>query len=265
MSRVFLSHNHQDKSFARKLSKDLVKKDIKVWLDEAELQVGDSLIKKIESAIAEVDYLIAVLSTNSVISEWVNRELEIAITKEIHNKRLFVLPVIIDDCDIPSFLSGRIYLNFNDPEKYQDNVDKILQRLGASQAQPPAPTAKGKSRPFAIPVHSLNSETEYRYIGSVPSPEDAIYVNMIYLTVSNVVVDLLIPPSVYDAYNLDIFKKHVEEKNIESGQYSDDGLGWIEISIPRKEISPEDVERLSLQYIGLHNEELRWLLYFSST
>jgi hypothetical protein len=63
MPRVFLSHNHKDKDFAHKLGADLKSNGIRVWVDEAELQIGDSLFKKIESAIAEVDYLVAILST----------------------------------------------------------------------------------------------------------------------------------------------------------------------------------------------------------
>ena len=41
----------------------------------------------------------------------------------------------------------------------------------------------------------------------MPSREDGIYVNMVYLTASSVVVDLIVPGAVYDAYRLEIFSK----------------------------------------------------------
>lgn len=48
LSTVFLSHNHVDKPFVRKLAADLEAHGVKCWLDEAEMSIGDSLIKKLE-------------------------------------------------------------------------------------------------------------------------------------------------------------------------------------------------------------------------
>jgi len=225
MPRVFISHNHRDKEFASKLGHDLAKKDVRVWIDEAELQVGDSLIGKIQSAIAEVDYLAAVLSSNSITSEWVKRELEIAITREIHNKRVFVLPIVIDDCDIPAFLSGRMYLDFREKSKYAENLERIFQRLGTSKASPPSPTTKNGLTPFAISVYGMRGDSDYKYIGSIPSSEDGLYVNMVYLTERDAVVDLLIPGSVFDAYNYGIFEEYEEDELLEHDLYSSGDLG----------------------------------------
>jgi hypothetical protein len=44
---VFLSHNEKDKPFVKKLARDLDSHGVKYWLDEAEINVGDSLIEKI--------------------------------------------------------------------------------------------------------------------------------------------------------------------------------------------------------------------------
>jgi len=264
MARVFISHNYKDKAFVSKIGQDLAKKNIRVWIDEAELQVGDSLISKIENAIAEVDYLAAVLSTNSITSEWVKRELEIAITREIHNKRIFVLPLVIDDCDIPSFLKGRMYLDFRKKSKYKENLEKVLQRLGATQATPPSPTAMNGIHPFALPVYGLKSDADYKYIGSIPSGEDGIYVNMVYLTAEQIVVDLLIPGSIYNAYNFSKFKKYEDEELLTHNTYSSGDLAWMEIAIPRGQLKPEEIEEQCLEIVSIHNEELRWLLYFAN-
>lgn len=260
MPRVFLSHNHRDRPFAARLAADLQKSGVYVWLDEAELQVGDSLIEKISSAITEVDYLIAVLSTHSVASEWVKRELEIAISKEIHNKRVFVLPIVIDDCEIPQFLTGRLYLDLRDGSlDYDSGLNQILQRLGTRHPSPPAPTARSPLKPFAIPVHTYDPTSGYHHVGRIPSPEDGLYVNMVYFTETAVVVDLLLPGIVYEAYRKDLF----EDFENQTDRYSRD-LGWIEVSFPRAGHSPADVERISIELIARHNEELRWLLYFSA-
>ena len=62
MSGVFLSHNSEDKSFVRKLATDLRRYGVKVWLDEAELKVGDSLVDKISSGISDMQFLAVILS-----------------------------------------------------------------------------------------------------------------------------------------------------------------------------------------------------------
>jgi hypothetical protein len=167
------------------------------------------LFKKIESAIAEVDYLVAILSNNSISSEWVQRELEIALSREIHNKRVFVLPIVIDNCEVPSFLKGRVYADFISRSNYKDSLNKVLQRLGARYPSPPPPPAPEGKTPFALPVHVYRESggESYHCIGSMPSREDGIYVNMVYLTASSVVVDLIVPGAVYDAYRLEIFSK----------------------------------------------------------
>ena len=69
MINVFISHNRKDKPKARAIAKKLVQYGIHVWIDEAEIKPGDSLIKKIRDGIEYVDYLVALISKNSVESE----------------------------------------------------------------------------------------------------------------------------------------------------------------------------------------------------
>lgn len=127
MSSIFLSHSHQDKPFARKLSERLNAHGIRTWLDEAEMQVGDSLISKIEAAIQEYAYLGVVLSPNSAASEWVRREVNIALTEEIQGRRVKVLPLLYQKCDIPGFLAAKLYADFT--EDFEEGFKKLLDRL----------------------------------------------------------------------------------------------------------------------------------------
>lgn len=131
MQSIFLSHNWSDKPFARKLANDLKKAGIRAWLDEAELMVGDSLIEKIGVTILEIDYLGVILSRNSISSEWVQREVEIALTQEIEGRQVKVLPILIEDCLLPPFLRGKLYCDMSTLEKYRLNIHQILKRLGA--------------------------------------------------------------------------------------------------------------------------------------
>jgi hypothetical protein len=82
MPSIFLCHSSRDKVFVRQLAKALTDSGVKVWLDEAEIRIGESLTEKIGRAIDEMDHFGAVLSSTSINSEWVHRELQIATQRE---------------------------------------------------------------------------------------------------------------------------------------------------------------------------------------
>ncbi|HEX8090000.1 MAG TPA: TIR domain-containing protein [Blastocatellia bacterium] len=129
MSSVFLSHSHKDKEFVRRLAYDLRANGVKVWVDEAEILVGDSLIQKIGQAIEEMDYLGIILSPNSVESDWVRQELEIAMIEEIKGRRIKVLPILYHRCKLPHFLEGKKYADFTLLAEYQTGLQSLLKKL----------------------------------------------------------------------------------------------------------------------------------------
>jgi hypothetical protein len=127
---IFLSHTSDDKPFVRRLKNDLERHGVtKVWLDEAEIQIGDSLIKKIDEGLKMTKYIGVVLSPRSIKSAWVKKELDIAMTREIGSGEVVVLPLVMEECDLPSFLVGKLYADFYSPEKYEDSLQKLLRRL----------------------------------------------------------------------------------------------------------------------------------------
>ena len=129
---IFLSHNSKDKFFVRNLSDHLRSYGVRVWLAEAEISVGDSLTQKIGEAIEETDYVGVVLSHNSINSEWVQRELQIALQKEIRGKKIVVLPILIETVEIPPFLKDKLYADFTTPERFEIELQKLLRALGVS-------------------------------------------------------------------------------------------------------------------------------------
>ena len=130
MPSIFLSHSWNDKFFARKLAEKLREVGAIVWIDEAELKVGDSLIRRISDAIERTNYVAAILSHNSVSSEWVQKELALAMTKEIVGKKVIVLPILIEKCEIPEFLKDKYYADFTDPNDFETPFSKLLDTIG---------------------------------------------------------------------------------------------------------------------------------------
>lgn len=127
--KIFLSHSWVDKPVARNLSIKLAKRGIYCWLDEAEINIGDSLIEKIREAIDNVEYVGALISKASIKSEWVRKELDVAMNQEINGKRVKVLPILLDDSELPGFLLGKLYADLRSPDKINDVVNMIKTRM----------------------------------------------------------------------------------------------------------------------------------------
>jgi len=125
MKTAFICHSSANKPEARSIGLKLQDHGIHVWIDEACLNVGDVLLDTISSAIDRVDYLVALISNASIQSSWVRKELSIAMTKEINGKRVVVIPVRLDDCLMPPFLSDKLYADMRDPSKFAHEIDRI--------------------------------------------------------------------------------------------------------------------------------------------
>lgn len=109
---IFISYNQNDSDFVDKLAKNLVMRRHNVWVDRWELNIGDSLIDKIQGALTKSDAMLIILSKNSVASEWCKKELNSGLMRELEEKRVLVLPCVIDDCEIPLFLREKLYADF---------------------------------------------------------------------------------------------------------------------------------------------------------
>jgi hypothetical protein len=124
---IFLSHNCRDKSFVRRLARDLTSQGIHCWIDEAEIMIGDSLISKIQEGIMGSEYLAVILSPHSVKSTWVKKELEMAFSMEVNNRKVKILPLLVQDCEIPLFLKDKLYADFR--TSYNNGLNVLLNRF----------------------------------------------------------------------------------------------------------------------------------------
>jgi len=126
--RVFICHSSLDKDFVFKLSKDLVESGLEVWLDSWEMLPGDSLYHRIADGIENASWFIVVLSDHSVASKWCQKELELALHREFKDGDVFVIPVLISDCELPPFLKAKLYADMR-PESYDSGLESLLKRF----------------------------------------------------------------------------------------------------------------------------------------
>lgn len=90
---VFISHASEDKDeIVRPLAYALQDLGMKVWYDEFELKIGDSLRRKIDKGLANSRFGVVVLSKDFINKGWANYELDGIITKSVTGEQI-VLPI----------------------------------------------------------------------------------------------------------------------------------------------------------------------------
>lgn len=93
MYDLFISHASEDK---KELVKPLVlflrQKGVRVWYDEFELKLGDSLSQSIDKGLKESQYGVIVLSKSFFNKGWPEYELQSLITKAIGESKT-ILPI----------------------------------------------------------------------------------------------------------------------------------------------------------------------------
>lgn len=90
---AFISHASEDKkAVVRPLAQALRKKGFRIWYDELELKVGDSLRESIDHGLSNSRYGVIILSPAFFNKKWTKYELNGLTAKEIDGKKV-ILPV----------------------------------------------------------------------------------------------------------------------------------------------------------------------------
>lgn len=124
---IFISYSHADKTFVDNLAEQLVANRVSVWLDKWEIHAGDSLLTKVQNAISGASALLVVLSKASVKSEWCTKELNAGLMRELDEKRVVVVPVVVEDCQIPTFLREKMYADFR--RNFDQGLRNVLESI----------------------------------------------------------------------------------------------------------------------------------------
>lgn len=128
MAQVFISYSRADLMFVEQLASDLKEAGFDVWYDLSGLEGGTRWSTEITKAIHSSQYVVVVLSPNSVKSEWVEREYLLA-----GNLRRPIVPLYYKACELPL---GYLNLHYIDVQglNYERNFPQILKALDDTPA-----------------------------------------------------------------------------------------------------------------------------------
>ena len=149
--RVFLCHSSADKPAVRELHQRLCADGIDAWLDEENLLPGQDWQREIPRAVRQSDAVIVCLSRGSINrAGYIQKEIKFAldVADEQPEDTIFLIPLKLEDCEMPERLSRWQWVNHFDPNGYARLMKALRARagsLGATAA--PAQPASSSQQP----------------------------------------------------------------------------------------------------------------------
>ena len=129
---IFISHSSRDKPAALQLANTLNFCAIDVWLDDWELEIGQSLTDVIATAMEDSRYIAILITENYNKTVWTKTEYKKALSREQKEGRTVMLPIIVGAAEIPDFLEDKIYIDLR--ADYFSGITKIVGMIhGLSQ------------------------------------------------------------------------------------------------------------------------------------
>ena len=153
----FISYNHTDAVFARRLHDQLQDRGIRCWLDEHQMLPGDDLYTQIDRGIRLWDKVLLCCSTAALTSWWVDHEIDLAFEKEWQRMRgekvLALIPLDLDGFlhqwpsgkaqEVRSRLAADFVGWSQEPTKFETQVERVILALRADTgAREEAPVSR---------------------------------------------------------------------------------------------------------------------------
>src|SRR5690349_15604649 len=97
--RVFVSHHHspEEDVFTARLVSDLEAAGADVWVDTGQIASGN-FVRKINEGLAGRQWLVLVMTPQSLASRWVQEEVDAALHQVHGGRMLGVIPIIATAC-----------------------------------------------------------------------------------------------------------------------------------------------------------------------
>lgn len=119
--KVFLCHSKDDKPKVRELYHRLVADGFDAWLDEEKLMPGQDWDLEIRKAVKEIDIVVCLSKGSVTKSGYVQKEIRFAldIADEQPEGAIYIIPVKLEDCDIPNRLNRWQWVGIYDDTGYE--------------------------------------------------------------------------------------------------------------------------------------------------
>ncbi|HHV2564494.1 TPA: toll/interleukin-1 receptor domain-containing protein [Escherichia coli] len=133
--KIFLAHAKEDETITEEIYERLKSGGYSPWMDVKDIPAGVNWDYEIQKNFANSNLIILILSKVSTQKNgYIRREINDAIDKLKYYKPddVFVIPLLIDDCEVPAYISSKLqFIDFKRNDGW-DILSRSL-RLAASQ------------------------------------------------------------------------------------------------------------------------------------
>lgn len=109
MANVFISHRGADTLLATQLSNEVKAAGHYVWLDEWEINIGDSIVGKMNEGLSGSTYVILCYSSLDATSPYMSREWLSALARQMNGQGIKILPIRLSGDKAPAILEDLKY------------------------------------------------------------------------------------------------------------------------------------------------------------
>jgi hypothetical protein len=165
---VFVSYSRSDAGFVDRLAQELDLIGVEARFDRVLLSPGDKWADVLSGALERAEIVIFVMSNASFVSEGVQTEISNAMK---HAKR--IMPLLIEDSPIPSYLSDYHYVDFpavlrrglrcpRRGARCRDKRRRHENRRGAGRSRAPDAETRARHAAIANCVFEQRAHTDMR-------------------------------------------------------------------------------------------------------
>lgn len=128
--RVFISYAQEDAKRIEHLRHVVDALGLEPVIDYRDLYPGDNLVGQIAELVVHVDIVIVAMSNNSLTSEWVSREEEIASAQMLLGAPMQVIYVnIAPNTNVPARIRSRVYVDLCSEKNREDQLLQLAKGL----------------------------------------------------------------------------------------------------------------------------------------
>lgn len=129
---IFISYSHADSQFVNSFASMLLKYDLNIWKDSKDILIGGNILKSVYDGIKGVSHFCCIISSSSIKSAWVEEELSYAKVRQLNDRSLCIVPVLIDEVEIPDYLKAYLNAHLENRDLSIKNPEllKILKAFG---------------------------------------------------------------------------------------------------------------------------------------
>lgn len=153
--KIFLSYAQDDERIAQRVRNYLTHHGVDMSFVMFDMTTESNLQSSINDAIADSDAVLFIISKNTEKSEWMSKEISLAIYNKANGKNIKLIPLRVDkNAKIPFFLKSYMYLDLSNDVNFESAMSILVMELHKK-------TTTSAEEELLIQAEKIKVESEY--------------------------------------------------------------------------------------------------------